>query len=70
MKPPKSVEVESSIVGLPGMKRIDMVPVDDQPKTEPQEEPTETPTVPVSLTPVLSNKPAESAFGNRLGRSK
>ena len=70
VKPPKSVEVESSIVGLPGLKRVDMVAADEKPKPEVTEEPEAIVTVPSGLVPVPRDKPTEPAFGNRLGRSK
>lgn len=68
-KPPKSVEAETPIAGLP-FKVTTMVAVDSAPEPEPQEEPELAVELPSSLVPVPSNKTAEPAFGHRIGRPK
>ena len=69
VKPPKSVAIESSFVGLPGLKRFDMVAVDEKPKPVPEVK-EEAPEAAPAPPPAPSDKPTEPAFGNRLGRSK
>lgn len=70
IEPPPSEEARSSIVGLPGMTRVDMVATGSASASVEQEEPEQAPAVLSSPPPVPSTKPAEPAFGKRLGRPK